>query len=487
MNSFPQTLAVLASIAFVAASIAEDAATQPAATKPALPFTIAKETTDITSPLHDDGTPDYVAAFNEKFGKGVTPENNAFVGWLKIVGPQVLPPEQRDKVLNACGLKETDFPQETMLQTRVARDQAASEKWMTEHLWTAEEFPNESAFLKEKEKSLDAAREAFARPKFWIPYVFSDRPFFCEALFDSSKYRELTNHLLARATLRAKSGDFPGFLSDVIAVKRMALHLAINQELQGGYAMVREADRAIGAAAGAGIFDADQCQTLAKELDALPPMPTLTECITCQKWKLLDATCDWATEKRQLLKGFGMAGWSTLDRDSVDWNAMLKQINKTHEELILAVTRNKLEEMYESFSTIEKHCEPNTGHYGSRRMDETPQAYSARVADMLVSPFLGAVSGIETVRREAIMHDQLTRVVVAAAHFHADKKKWPEKLDDLAPAYLKELPKDLFSEGGEDPIEYLPMTNGIVVKSLGIIVGGKKENYLRNTIEVGAN
>jgi hypothetical protein len=43
------------------------------------PFSVSKETTAITGPLHDDGSVDYVAALNQRHGQGITPENNGFV------------------------------------------------------------------------------------------------------------------------------------------------------------------------------------------------------------------------------------------------------------------------------------------------------------------------------------------------------------------------------------------------------------------------
>ena len=53
---------------------------------PGLLVTISKETTYITEPLRADGYPDYVAALNQRFSQGVTPENNAAVlFWILIL------------------------------------------------------------------------------------------------------------------------------------------------------------------------------------------------------------------------------------------------------------------------------------------------------------------------------------------------------------------------------------------------------------------
>ena len=51
-------------------------------------FTVSVATTGITSPVRGDGTVDYVAASNERYGKDVTPENNAFTRWLEVMGTE---------------------------------------------------------------------------------------------------------------------------------------------------------------------------------------------------------------------------------------------------------------------------------------------------------------------------------------------------------------------------------------------------------------
>ena len=55
---------------------------------PKSPLPIDYATTRLTGPLNKDGGVDYVAAFNQRFGKGVTPQNNAAVPLLILGRPQ---------------------------------------------------------------------------------------------------------------------------------------------------------------------------------------------------------------------------------------------------------------------------------------------------------------------------------------------------------------------------------------------------------------
>src|SRR5690348_13662189 len=77
------------------------------APKEKLPFKISRETTAVESPLRSDGTPDYTAAINDKYGKGVKPEENAYMAWLEVTGTEVIPEKLRARLLEMGGGKET--------------------------------------------------------------------------------------------------------------------------------------------------------------------------------------------------------------------------------------------------------------------------------------------------------------------------------------------------------------------------------------------
>ena len=68
-------------------------------------FTVSVETTGIVSPLRADGRPDYIAAMNERYSRGVTPENNAFVGWMEVTGTgnNLIAGRIRDEVIRMSG------------------------------------------------------------------------------------------------------------------------------------------------------------------------------------------------------------------------------------------------------------------------------------------------------------------------------------------------------------------------------------------------
>ena len=76
---------------------------QPAGKRRVL-VTISKETTYITEPLRKDGYVDYVAALDQRFRRGVTPENNAAVLFWQAMGPREINPQHRDEYFKMLGI-----------------------------------------------------------------------------------------------------------------------------------------------------------------------------------------------------------------------------------------------------------------------------------------------------------------------------------------------------------------------------------------------
>ncbi|MGA2259294.1 MAG: hypothetical protein ABSG53_31865 [Thermoguttaceae bacterium] len=97
-----------AMLACVNLAMSQERLKRPAASKPAADvsvpgdlqhalMTISKETTYITGPLRKDGYVDYIAALNQRFREGVTPENNAAVPFLKAMWPAEIDRKYRDE------------------------------------------------------------------------------------------------------------------------------------------------------------------------------------------------------------------------------------------------------------------------------------------------------------------------------------------------------------------------------------------------------
>jgi hypothetical protein len=67
-------------------------------------------------------------------------------------------------------------------------------------------------------------------------------------------------------------------------------------------------------------------------------------------------------------------------------------------------------------------------------------------------------------RDRAVMRLELSKVALALAGHRAEKGQFPDSLAVLAPAYMKEVPKDLFTDG---PLVYRKTQKGYLLYSLG--------------------
>ena len=235
----------------VIAAVAMPAATQATGK---LPFTVSKETTVITEPLCENGMPDYVAALNARNSAGVTPENNGFVKWVEVLGTgePIVPGIIKARVLAMTGARDVpdtgvtfdygEYLQNTEKLSKREQNKALAELALAIHAtWTADQFPRVADFLKTVQRPLDGVVEAVGRPRWWSPYLA--KADFDIPLVSRRVEAEAVTALCARSTLRAKSGDFDGFLADAIAARRLARNAAGDCFLERLTATSMEANR----------------------------------------------------------------------------------------------------------------------------------------------------------------------------------------------------------------------------------------------------
>ncbi|MCL2647073.1 MAG: hypothetical protein FWD61_08720 [Phycisphaerales bacterium] len=452
-----------------------------------VPFAIGKETTVISEPLHEDGTPDYIAALNEQLSKGIMPENNAFVAWLEVAGTDTLPEKTREQVLKMCGARE-DLPTQSQLTTYASmlkrHGEAAATAWddvskATRQLWEAKDFPVVAEWLKENDSAMDKAKQAFSRSKYWTPYVAGDGRTMLTMSFPSfAAMKFAADGLCARATLRAKAGDFNGFMSDVIGAKRIARRISRWTLIENlvGTAINAAASRSIGAVAGSGILSAKQCDELQKAIDALEPLPQPWESIDVyERWGDLDTLVLLATGKgesaiKSLIPNllFDMSPLLDIDRTWVDWNAVLKGVNHFLDTQISIMKKPDLEEVIRELQSLEtKVAAKVTDGWAKRRGGgDTQDAYTQRVGDGITKTlFLGVLpSRIMELYQRGIMEQEMAKAMVAAGRYRAEKGKWPGSLEELTPQYLKEVPTDIYS--GKNVL-YARGEKGIRIYSVG--------------------
>lgn len=454
------------------------------------PFTLSKETTGIVAPLRPDGSPDYIGALNERCSKGVTSENNGFVLFLQVVGTAIPPDDgdwdtkARDRMLQLCGAKPT--PPGAVVWQSYADFLAPNRKGHEEppggfdyrqarqELWTPDQRANLAAFLKKQEKLLDTAVEAAARARWWSPLVGTDS---CVLGLTGSPFLRgicsVSESLCARATLRARAGDFDGFLRDALAVKQIARHFGrcgTITECVMGLGLDKCANEAIGTVVGSGTLPEAQCAALAKSLAALGPMPSLVESVDgLERFGQLDLLILIAGGGEFASPGISSKHYAAVDRNAVDWDCALKRVNRTYDHVVAALKEPSLAAMRKHMDVAEQKDPRWTAPDLESILDvfkafkkqkgETREAYSERVATGTLVLHLPSFGHMEEGRRRVVLQDEMLATLVAAARVKAKTGNWPDKLETLVPGTIKDLPTDLYASDEEGPLHYV-VTNG---------------------------
>ncbi len=458
------------------AALADPMVLGPSADKP--PFTVAKDTTAITSPLNADGTVDYVAAINERVGSGVTPDQNGWVLWVQVSGKEDLPQKTRDTMYQmAAG---TTIP-ETGPFLQSAAVWLSTEKQMAPnaaaaladkiddlrlHLWAAKDAPEIADYLAAQQKPLDLAVQAAMRPKWWMPFISVDgRSTFGVILPGLSSMRQAANDLCARATLRAAAGDFNGFLADTTAVKRLARHVACQATITALFAFVidQAADHAIAAAAVSGNLSASQVGQLRALIDADGLLDDLPKTLDIEeRWGALDIAALLATGQLfHLPAGHQfVTPFAGIDPARVDWDALLRRINADIDEDLRILKIPDLDQQAAAWNARDKQFKdalPSPPpHDAAPKPGESRDAYTARITALFEGNVLPAFTRVGALRQRERLTNDLTRTLLAAAAFKARTTHWPDQLEDLVPTDLPTLPRDFHNH----PPAYTLTKNG---------------------------
>ena len=218
---------------------AENAAVQPPKS-PKILITISKETTYITEPLRKDGYVNYVAALNQRFRAGVTPENNAAVHFWHAMGPSEIGPKYRDEYFKLLGFpplpEKGDYYVSLDKYAQQGKDTAkpaqAGEQGRdtyTEQLvpamkrpWSKKEFPVLAGWLAANEKSLELFVTSTKRPRRYDPLIPENGSVIAALLPAVQHYREAARALTARAMLHANEGKVDEAWDDLLACHRLA-------------------------------------------------------------------------------------------------------------------------------------------------------------------------------------------------------------------------------------------------------------------------
>jgi hypothetical protein len=465
-------------------------------------FTISKETTYVLGPVKADGYIDYIEALNDLCSKGVTIENNACILLFRALGPEPsgyrLPPEYYKRLGITEPPEKGDYfvPWDKFFNVP-EKDEATREKSHTlrdrvaNRLWSAAEFPKVADWLKVNDKAVELTIEASRRSRFYSPYYFysnaSDEP---SGLMGVSlpmiMIHDAGTSLLARAMLRAKQGKFNEASKDLLACHQLGRLVAqggtVIERLTGLSldAMALDADLALISDDRVGAPDLRRFQTEVRNLPLFPPVMEAID--KAERMQCLDFTFLVARYGTTFLErmfqirgeehepGLAAKVANNLLFSNLHWDPTLKEINAWFDRLIAIMkiedAAKRLSELHRLDEDFRKERLEFSSNIGGKLMETASKSEDR-------ARWLGQISRILTtpasvkVQQAADMRDQQHRnlqVAIALELYRRAHQRYPAKLAELSPAYLKAIPNDMFTS--QDLI-YRKTDKGYLLYSVG--------------------
>lgn len=265
-------------------------------------------------PRLPNGQIDYLAKLNGQLKQGITPDNNAVVPLLAILGPQVLEGVDPQQLLRELGLDK--FPAgapQLVLQREQASNRGLIEpsaeygQWsdLVEKAairpWTTEQHPDLAEWVRANGPALAAVEKATHLPRFFWPLVPSDQGAtnFTETriltasmkMFDQA--RDIAQLLAIRAMHGLANRDLKSAIRDIQTIRRLASLMTQSLgsvELLGSFAVDDRAFRAEIALVESGLLKLEQCIAYREYLETpLVPLQLPQRIRTFERYIFLDA------------------------------------------------------------------------------------------------------------------------------------------------------------------------------------------------------
>jgi hypothetical protein len=285
-------------------------------------ITIARDTTYVMGPVLADGSVNYLAALNNRFAEGVTPENNAAVPLYLATNPKNFPtPWRLEAYVKELGIKAktdardtfVDFP--TFMFERAARSATRPQEirniepdmrdqWWEQKTkrargpWTREQDPDVFAWLQQNEPALRLILDASRRDHFFSPMV--GRPDLGSTmgaqLSGLPVLREFCDLLAVHGSLALGSHDFAIWRDEVLARQRLGrliMHAPNIMQALVGMAVISQANDDVGEALEQ--LSPAQAREVLAELRELPVPPDILDCDDqCARLEMLSMIANMA-------------------------------------------------------------------------------------------------------------------------------------------------------------------------------------------------
>jgi hypothetical protein len=439
-------------------------------------------TTRIVSPTMNDGRVDYMAAIDEFFGRGVTPENNAAIFLLRALGPQGLSPKQpRNGVTQRLGMEALPDAGDYFVPFDPAAHQGQEGSGEDDLFGTLDgdsRWPIKVGEARRKSvaanaRALNVLVEGSRRSKYFIPFYAGYRP---ETIAETHLkhvllFRQSSNELITRAMIRLDDGDAAGFREDIIAVHRWARLVSHAQTLIERLVAFKVETAACicdRLAVASGKLNPDELRALSDELGTLGDVHSPLDAVdNGERYMALDLL-QWMARGGPsrvafaldviLNNGQSQPALSTRIGTQflpINFDACMVRMNAYYDAALSLARKPTWSERRSGIQLWEE------GVSGLAKRNRLGVFFSSDWPAMTLLPTLmNNVTQDESVRAQL----RLSRVTAALALFKAEHGSYPQELGDLGSKYIAPIPLDPFTD---DSFQYAAKNDGSILYSVG--------------------
>jgi len=216
-----------------------------------------------------------------------------------------------------------------------------------------------------------------------------------------------------------------------------------------------------------------------KDLQALPPMPLMADKIDlAERFMFLDSLQLIRRGGISTLEGF--AGGNTKKAtpeelkalEKIDWEPALRNGNRWYDRMAAAMRIKDKAERDKAFDKIERELKDlkveaaGPANLAKFLLGKDPPDKMAgkAIGDVLIGLLVPAIRKVQSAEDRIEQVQRNLQVAFALAAYQRDNRRYPAKLDDLAPKYLAAVPNDLFAG---KPLIYRPTEKGYLFYSVG--------------------
>ncbi len=456
---------------------------------------ISYATTRITGPLTKNGLVDYVAAFNKRFGKGVTPQNNAAVPLLILFRPQsfqggsykmvagkmvYIPDKNYGRDLRrALGISKRDLIGPRFVRyhkfyrgigTATAEGTSHDISRLTlapayvpgkcyRQAWSEKTYPLIAAWLRSDAASLGVAAAAFRQRHFFVPLLGSasgghGMAFGLGSVLPAlASAKAVGDGLAARSMLALGQGRIRACERNLLAVHRLASlltqeHLLIATLVADSLEIMGcQGDEAL---ARSRWLSAKASRAYLARLSKLSRRAMAwTALDTGERWMALDGL-QRAAASRDAVAFIGLG--SPVPKQAISWKsaqyaAAMAMLNRLQDHIVKIFKLKNFRQRAISFLSAYRHWR-----------------HSRKPVDSSFLQFVGTMGRTIAPEARCAAFRRMDYLSFALAAYLGGHGAFPTRLAQLEPKYLPTIPRDPFTG---KPFRYTASPTGCTISSPG--------------------